>query len=471
MKIKGSNVLLVITCLLISMGFYSCANIIPPGGGLRDTLAPRLITAFPKDSALNVTSSNIILSFDEYIQLQNTNENLIISPNPKNMPLVDYKLHNVTIKLKDSLEKNTTYSFNFGNALKDVNEGNVAKELTYVFSTGKTIDSHVYNGSVLLAETGKPDSTLIVVLHNNLTDSSIQKNKPRYYSKINSKGNFSFKFLPEGKFSVYVVPNDFTKRYDDSTKVFAFLNEPILINGNTRTDTLYAFQEFKKKEPKAISTSNNTNSNKPKATTEDKRLKYSANLESGGQQDLLSPLELEFARPLKSWDSSKIVLLDTLYKPIIGYKLSIDTSNKKISLEYPWKEKQEFRLIVSKDAVIGTMGIELTKSDTAKIFTKRDAEYGSCRLRFINVDLSIHPVLQLLVDGKIFESIPITAKELIRKRFKPGEYECHILFDANQNGKWDPGSFRDKKQPEKVKALNKKLVVRPDRDTDQSFIF
>ena len=471
MKIIGSNVLLVMICLLISIGFYSCANIIPPGGGPRDTLAPRLVTAFPKDSALNVTSQNIILSFDEYIQLQNTNENLIISPTPKNMPLVDYKLHNVTIKLKDSLEKNTTYSFNFGKAIKDVNEGNVAKELTYVFSTGKTIDSYEYNGSVFLAETGKPDSTLIVVLHNNLTDSSIQKNKPRYYAKITGKGNFSFKFLPEGKFSVYVVPNDFTKRYDDSTKIFAFLNEPILINGNARTDTLYAFQEFKKKEPKATSSSNNTNNNKPKAAPEDKRLKYSANLESGGQQDLLSPLELEFARPLKSWDSSKIVLLDTLYKPIIGYKLSIDTSNKKISLLYPWKEKQEFRLIVSKDAVIDTMGIKLTKSDTAKIFTKRDAEYGSCRLRFTNVDLSIHPVLQLIVDGKIFESIPITSKELIRKRFKPGEYECHILFDSNQNGKWDPGSFRDKKQPEKVKALTKKLVVRPDRDTDQSFIF
>ena len=169
MKIIGSNVLLVMICLLISMGFYSCANIIPPGGGPRDTLAPRLVTAFPKDSALNVTSQNIILSFDEYIQLQNTNENLIISPTPKNMPLVDYKLHNVTIKLKDSLEKNTTYSFNFGKAIKDVNEGNVAKELTYVFSTGKTIDSYEYNGSVFLAETGKQDSTLIAVSYTHLT--------------------------------------------------------------------------------------------------------------------------------------------------------------------------------------------------------------------------------------------------------------------------------------------------------------
>jgi hypothetical protein len=444
----------------MALGFSSCANIIPPGGGPRDSIAPRLVTAFPKDSALHVTSPNIVLSFDEYITLVNTNENLIISPNPKNMPLVDYKLHNVTIKMRDSLEKNTTYSFNFGKAIKDVNEGNEAKDFTYVFSTGNKIDSNHYNGSVFLAESGKPDSTLVVVLHNNLHDSSIQKNKPRYFTKINGKGYFSFRFLPEGNFSVYVVPNDFSKKYDDSTKIFAFLNAPILINANTRTDTLFAYQEFKKKEPKALIPSSNTT--KPKQTAEDKRLKYSANLET---------LELVFARPLKSWDSSKIVLTDTLFKPIIGYKLSIDTSNTKISLEYPWKEKQFFRLIVSKDAVVDTTGTSLLKSDTAKISTKRDAEYGSCRLRFVNVDLSKHPVFQLVVDNKVFESYPITGKELIRKRFKPGEYECRILFDSNQNGKWDPGSFHEKKQPELVKAFIKKLVIRPDRDTDQSFVF
>jgi hypothetical protein len=451
------------------LGFYSCANIIPPGGGPRDSIAPRLITAFPKDSALHVTSTNIILSFDEYITLVSTNENLIISPNPKNMPLVDYKLHNVTVKLRDSLEKNTTYSFNFGRAIKDVNEGNEAKELTYVFSTGNKIDTNHYTGSVFLAESGKPDSTLVVVLHNNSHDSSIQKNKPRYFTKINGKGYFSFRFLPEGNFSVYVVPNDFSKKYDDSTKTFAFLNAPVLINANTRTDTLFAYQEFKKKEPKALIPSSNTT--KPKQTAEEKRLKYSANLETGGQQDLLSPLELDFARPLKSWDSSKIVLTDTLFKPIIGYKLSIDTSNTKISLEYPWKEKQFFRLIVSKDAVLDTTGTNLSRSDTAKIVTKRDAEYGSCRLRFVNLDLSKHPVLQLVVDNKIFESYPITGKEFIKKRFNPGEYECRILYDSNQNGKWDPGSFHEKKQPELVKAFIKKLVIRPDRDTDQSFVF
>ena len=469
MKTKSSNLLLVFVCLMSTIGFYSCANIIPPGGGPRDSIPPRLIGAFPKDSAVNVASQNIILSFDEYVTLQNTNENLIISPNPKNIPLVDYKLHNVTVKLRDSLEKNTTYSFDFGNAIKDVNEGNEARNFTYVFSTGNKLDSNSYSGYVFLAETGKTDTTLIAVLHNNTADSSIYKNKPRYYTRINRKGYFNFKYLPQGRFSVYVVPNDFTKKYDDSTKTFAFLKEPILINGSQRTDTLYAYQEYKKSEPKAVVAT--TTTTKSKSTADDKRLKYSSNLEAGGQQDLLQNLELNFGRPLKTWDSSKIVLYDTSFKPITGYKLSIDTSMKKISLEYPWKEKQFFRLIVSKDAFLDTLGNGLAKSDTAKIFTKRDAEYGSCRIRFVNLDLTAHPVMQLVLDGKISGSYAITGKEFIRKRFKPGEYEFRILYDSNQNGKWDPGSFKEKKQPELVKSFIKKIMIRADRDTDQSFIF
>lgn len=467
MKTNSANLIFTISCLLLTMAFFSCANIIPPGGGPKDTLAPRLMQALPKDSALNVTTQTMVLSFDEYITLQNINENLIVSPNPKNTALVDGKLHNVSIKMRDTLEKNTTYSFDFGRAIKDVNEGNEIKNFTYVFSTGKKIDSNTYNGYVFLAETGKADSTLTVVLHNNLNDSAIQKNRPRYYTRINGKGYFSFKFLPEGKFSVYVVPNDFTKKYDDSTKLFAFLNEPILINSNTRTDTLYAYQEFKKKETKVV---NATPITKGKLSAEDKRLKYSANLEAG-QQDQLSALELNFARPLKSWDSSKIVLLDTLFQPIKGYKLSIDTSNTKISLEYPWRENQYFRLIVSKDAVVDTNGISLTKSDTAKFVTKKDAEYGSCRVRFTNLDISKHPVMQLVIEGRIFASYPITGKEFISKRFKPGEYELRMLYDTNKNGKWDAGSFKEKKQPEIVKSFVKKLVIRPDRDSDQSFIF
>jgi len=167
-------------------------------------------------------------------------------------------------------------------------------------------------------------------------------------------------------------------------------------------------------------------------------------------------LVLSFNRKIKQWDSSKIRLLDTLYQPVSGYRISMDSTQTKFSLQYPWKEKTHFRVIIEKDAFSDTAGIGLTKADSARFVTKKEAEYGSFRLRFTNLDLSQHPVLQLIQESKIIESIPLTGPDYIRKRYRPGEYELRILLDKNQNGVWDPGSYKLKLQPELVRAYTKK---------------
>src|SRR5262249_55127057 len=125
-----------------------CANIFPPEGGLKDSIPPVLVKASPADSSKNFEGNRIVLTFDEFVQIQNPRENLIVSPLPKIDPQVESKLRTVTIRLKDTLEPNTTYSLNFGNAIKDINEGNTAKNFTYLFSTGTRFDSLTLSGKV-----------------------------------------------------------------------------------------------------------------------------------------------------------------------------------------------------------------------------------------------------------------------------------------------------------------------------------
>ena len=76
---------------------------------------------------LYFNTNKILLTFDEYIDVKDVQKNLIVSPNPKSTPIIENHLKNVTIKLKDTLHPNTTYSINFGNAIRDVNEGNILK--------------------------------------------------------------------------------------------------------------------------------------------------------------------------------------------------------------------------------------------------------------------------------------------------------------------------------------------------------
>ncbi len=466
MKRSFTQVVILVCILLRVVLLSSCANILPPSGGPRDSLPPRLVMAIPKDSSLNVNTKNITLTFDEYVTLQNPLENLIISPLMKQFPLVDYKLKNVTIKLKDSLEANTTYSFNFGEAIRDVNESNIARGFTYVFSTGKTIDYNTYSGKVLVAETGKSDSTLIVVLHKDLSDSSVIKNPPRYYTRLNGKGEFTFHNLPEGVFTVYVIPGtSYSRKYEDTTKLFAFRNTPVKVGSTTQRDTLYAFAQSK---PAPIKTS--ATSSSPVAISaanrDDKRLRYTRDLDNG-QQDLLSNLTLTFNRKLFGFDSTKFVLYDSNYNKLSGYSFLLDSTKTKVIVQYKWKEASYLRLLIAKDAVADSLGVTLPKADTIRFNTKKETDYGSVHIRFTGLDLSKNPVLQILQSDKLLESVPLTGPDFTRKLFKPGSYELRILYDINKNGVWDTGRFtHGKRQPEIVYLIPKQLAIRANWDND-----
>ena len=128
-----------------------CAQIIPPTGGPRDSLPPVMLSAVPKDSTLHFKGNKIVLTFDEYVQLERPEEQLIVSPVPKVSPMVEAKLKEVTIRIKDTLEENTTYSINFGKALKDI-EGN-HKTVHPYFST-MPIDSSRLFPKVVMPKQG-----------------------------------------------------------------------------------------------------------------------------------------------------------------------------------------------------------------------------------------------------------------------------------------------------------------------------
>ena len=118
--------LVVVGGICLSQLTTGCANIVPPQGGPRDTLPPRLIKVIPADSSTRVNARTIQLFFDEYIEIQQGQDNLIVSPIPAIAPVIESKLRDLTLKLKDSLLPNTTYSIEFGNTVKDFTEGNIA---------------------------------------------------------------------------------------------------------------------------------------------------------------------------------------------------------------------------------------------------------------------------------------------------------------------------------------------------------
>lgn len=472
MKKYYSLFILIILSIIEIQVQTSCANIIPPTGGPRDSLPPVLVSATPKDSALNFKTNRITLTFDEYIQLDNqaVQTSLVVSPNPEIPPIIMAHLKEINIRLKDSLKPNTTYAINFGKALKDNNEGNIAKNFIYVFSTGDRIINGRLSGRVQLAENGKTDSTLIVVLHSNLNDSAVKKTRPDYYTTVDSAGRFNFQYVAYGKYAIYALPNDYAKRYDDSTKLFAFAEEPVTIDsvGSAEPVMLYAYNEYKPgKTDEGFGQQQQSTNQPPRKRSNDtaKAVKYAVALENG-RQDLLSNLDINFQEKLATFDSTKIVLADSNFKPLTNYRIVADTSFKKFTIQYPWKEGEYFRLVIQQDAFIDSSGKMLAKTDTIKFQTAPESEYGSVRLRFPAIDLNLNPVLQFTQNDKVVDSAALTSTEFYRKLYKPGDYELRILYDEDKNLTWTPGSFELKRQPEIVIRLPRKLTVKKNWDNE-----
>jgi uncharacterized protein (DUF2141 family) len=453
--------ILLIGALLIGLFSGSgCANIVPPGGGPRDSLPPVPVMAAPKDSATFVKAQKITITFDEFIELKSANEKVLISPFPDKQAQIEYKLKTITIRLKDSLLPNTTYTIDFGDAIVDLNEGNILKNFQYAFSTGAAIDSNELSGKIILAETGKTDSTMFAVLYNKQEDSTVAKQKPQYVARVDAQGNFRFNNLPPGTYYVYgLMDVDGNKQYNQTIEQFAFLDSGIVVSPSTAPVQLYAFA-VEKEKPRASAA----------AAGNDKirSLPVSPNLEAGAL-DLLDSFRLRYNKPLRSFDPSKVKLVMDSAQAVENVTYLNDSVRKQVIVIAAWKSGAKYKLFLDKDYATDTSGLAATKIDTISFRVKTEKEYGSVRVRFTGLDTASHPVLIVYSSNdEIVGRYPFNGKEFYRTLFKPGTYKLALLFDTNQNGVWDPGDYfaKPKRQPELVQPISNPLTIKENWDNE-----
>jgi len=232
---------LVLTCLLIA----GCASIQQPQGGPRDLTPPKVIKMVPENLTVNFNAKKVIIEFDEYFRLQNEFKEFSISPELEKPPILKTKQKSLEITFPDTLEKNTTYTMNFGAAVADVNENNVIKNLSYVFSTGPELDSLSISGRVTNSLTGQPELDALAFIFPINRDTLFGKNKPSIYITTDSSGNYSLKNLRKGTYRLYALKEkNGDKIYQQNLDEIAFLKDSVvLVDKNLDSMNLKLFKE------------------------------------------------------------------------------------------------------------------------------------------------------------------------------------------------------------------------------------
>lgn len=232
--------------LLASIGLViGCAQQRAPTGGPPDTTPPEVVSSTPENYSTHFSANRIVIEFDEYVQPNNINDQLVVSPPLEKDPVLVVRGRQMTVDLEGSLRDSTTYTFNFGAGIRDYTEGNTVTDLLYVVSTGDFIDSLEVKGRVTDGLTGSAEDQMLVMLYKGAEDSLPRTTLPRYFDRTDKDGTFHIRNIAEGSYRIFALKDgNLNYLYDNIDERIAFLDSsirPVVVDSTYEPLRMYSF--------------------------------------------------------------------------------------------------------------------------------------------------------------------------------------------------------------------------------------
>ncbi len=529
---KLRNIAFLLATLLL---LTNCAKRGFITGGEKDTLAPKIVNSNPNNFSTNFKANEIKIIFDEYIKVKDVNKQLIISPPMKKQPIIVPQRSAskfISIKILDTLQPNTTYSFNFGQSITDNNEGNPYSQFKYVFSTGSYVDSLTIVGKIKDAYKEKPDNFVSVMLYDakTFTDSTVYKETPLYITNtLDSLKVFSLENLKEGTYKIVAMKDKSSNNiYNPAIDKIGFLDFPITIPTNDMFE-LELFQEkkpFKAEKPTQesnnklflgyegdfkdteitakydnkevpikvmkfpeknkdsvqifypnvkmdsleITVTNRTYSKNFVSKLKDLKEADSLKIEkkTGGILAFRDSFTLKSKTPLTSIDESKIILRN---KDSVAVKFTskLIEFEEEVVFDFKKEEDEKYTMELFPGAI---KDFYETTNDTLKynFTTKRLADYGNLKINLLNVKR--FPIIVELLDKEnvLYRMSSTNTTSFYFETIEPKLYTIRIIYDDNSDNEWTTGNYLAKKQAEEIIYFPKLIDVRANWDVEQDFI-
>lgn len=506
-----------------------CAVQGQPEGGDKDTTPPQVISSEPENRSIHFSANEVVLEFDEYIKVDNFKSQFISSP-PLKYP-VDYTLRkkSLYIEFEDTLRPNTTYTFSFGNAIKDITENNVQSEFKFVFSTGAVLDSQRVSGNVYDAFSTDPEKNIMVALYPaDAPDSALSTERPLYYALTNEKGEYSIENISPAEYRLFAVQDrDFNYIWSGPSEKLGFTDELVQTIDNPSIDIptfkpeaeyrfyrgkyadfgrveLYFSKPAHPLEIERLDTNTSTffieapeDGDTLNLWTTDFTLGRPAYWQmyhpaSGTTDSIKVPtftkdttrfklewtnkppfsptdsITLKSTTPILSIDSSKVHLYlhDTIPVP---FRIE-HSSVRGIKLRSDFDYRQRLLWVIDSAAVTDLFG-RVNDSLGFEMRIMEDTDLAIFHMK-VQSDLPGSKVLELFTDkGVVFYRSSFTSELNVDLwDIRPQTIKARIIDDRNADGRWNPGNFDTHTQPERVIYLDKKIELRANWEIDETWV-
>jgi len=523
---------IVVTGLILFT--VQCAKRASPTGGPKDSIPPVLINASPKLNTTFFDKYEFNLTFNEYITLKDINKQLIISP-PLNS--TQYKVYpvtgaskKVTLKLLDSLLKNTTYTFNFGESIVDFNESNPSSYLTYTLSTGATIDSLYIRGNITDAfenETERFISLQLYPVDSIFTDSVIYSQKPLYVTSTLDTTIYRFQNLRAGKYSIIAMEDKAGNYFFDQNMDKIGFNEKLIELPKDSVINLRLFKEkrnffwdkpyfvndhhillayYGDREKESFKMVSDVPDNFEFLVTQSREtdtlnywfkgaeldsLQFEFNIKDSlqiktvqfknpisdsliidkltkGSLRLQDKYEIKSNLPIIEVNSEQLFVtnVDTIQIPA---SLKIQENYDRITVDFEVIPNDRYKITLLPNALIDFWG---NTNDTLvyRASTKKIEDYGNIFLR-VQHESSHSYIIELLKNDEVVRRYdsPVEGNYYKFELIDPGKYIVRLIEDVNENKRWDTGNYIQKIQPEKVIYYWKEIDLRANWDMNEIF--
>ena len=520
---------LLIFTLLIS----SCAQQVAPSGGPKDEKYPAFVDAKPnnKSTKFPIEGQKISIKFDEFVRLKDASQQIVISPPPPGdkAPTIQENGKSIEVIFNAGLERNTTYTINFGNSITDIHEEMAVPDFKYVFSTGENLDTNYIKGKILNAFTLKPEKNVIVALYDyaSFTDTTIYKKKPSYFIRTKEDGTYSIDNIPISKFYMLAykkegdlkfskgselamfnnpvnIANSVNEGYDsylfksdtykhnklltnevkaqgkytigiykpEQSKINAKTKNPYYIfkeRGFDNTDTFNLFTDVNEKDSFNITIENPDTTYQIQYKQKKKLKNPSFTIQNINPSNLEDTLFIKFSTPYKSIIKDSIVYKEdtNLFKP--SY-VTIDEKNHQfIKYWHKWKENTNYTFLYKDSSITDIYG-QVNIGNNISFTTKNAKDFANLVLNVSLIANGQEYILQLVdKDEKVIrEKIITKSSEIIFNGLDPVECRIKIIQDKNRNGIWDNGNLETNIYPERVYYYPETLTLRAYWDLEQS---
>jgi hypothetical protein len=492
---------------LVTIGILAgCASPRPLTGGDKDVTPPRIVAEeSTPNKQVNFSGNEVTITFDEWIQLKDIYSQLIVSPLMPKDPDINLKGRSIIIELPDSLMDNTTYSINFGNAIIDLNEGNILENYSFVFSTGPVLDSISLQGQVMDAVTLTSADGVWVMLHEHGVDSAVYKIKPAYVAKTNKAGNWTINNIRNDTFDVVALKDaNLNFLYDQETELLGWVDTPVVTNQSRILPSIMVFpksqralvSEVKHDRPGLLTIVIKGPQPKPMPElvpplptsesawdgdtlriwypvstvyegvailgTDTTAIRAAREATGAGMMKLtlltsrIHPAEaLRFKAdlPLMSIDTSLIQLAEDSLGALDFTLMRDSISTQLFSMKAAWKSLLRYRLVFLPGALTDYWG---RQNDTIRhtFVVIPDDQFGIFKLTVTGLDSLKQYVLNIKSGDQVLYNYVITGVSMTTINSAPtlpGKYMIELVEDINRDGKWNTGNYDLRIPPERKK--------------------